>query len=225
MDLKRLKELLDSGEITQEQFETMKKTLGIEEETQEPSEGQKPEPNHEPPQEEIEKMIQRAVDRATNKLGNENKNLREQLEKIKKEKLTEDEKKRLEAEEKERELLEREAAVKASENKLIAIKAIKKAGLDDGSETALEILEMVKGEDEESIKKNVSALKTLVDRLVKAEVEKTFKGSGRKPDPGTGASGDDNPYSAKTFNLTKQMELESSNPELAKKYRMAAGNH
>lgn len=223
MNLEKLKAMLESGEITQEQFEAMKKMFGIENQAPEPGKDPEPGQKPEPPKEDLEKMVQRAVDRATNKLGNENKALREQLEKLKNEKLTEDEKKRLEAEEKDRELKDREAAVKESENKLAAIKAIKKAGLDDGSETALEILEMVKGDDEETIEKNVSALKALVDKLVKAEVEKTFKGAGRKPDPGTGAPGESNPYLAKTFNLTKQMELETSNPELAKKYRQAAG--
>ena len=222
MNFEKLKAMLDAGEITQEQFDAMKEALGLEEPKADP-EGTPNNPPNNPSGEELEKTIQRAVDRATNKLGNENKALREQLEKIKNEKLTDDEKKRLEAEEKEKELLEREAAVKASENKMVAIKAIKKAGLDDGSETALEILDMVKGEDEESIEKNVSALKKLVDRLVKTEVEKTFKGAGRNPDPGTGSTGEENPYLPKTFNLTKQMELERTNPELAKKYRAAAG--
>lgn len=223
MNLEKLKAMLDSGEINQEQFESMKKLFGIKEPETDPGTDPGAEPKNDPPKDDLEKLIQRAVDRATNKLGNENKTLREQLEKIKNEKLTDDEKKRMEAEAKEKELLEREADVKAAENKILAIKAIKKAGLDDGSEMAMEIIEMVKGSDEESIERNVSALKSLVDRLVKAEVEKTFKGAGRTPDPGTGSSGEENPYMAKTFNLTRQMELESSNPELAKKYKLAAG--
>ena len=45
----------------------------------------------------FEKLIQKAVDRATNKLGNENKKLREQLDAIKKEKLSEEELKKLKA--------------------------------------------------------------------------------------------------------------------------------
>ena len=110
-----------------------------------------------------------------------------------------------------------------AENKLYAVKAIKKAGLDDGSETALDILALVNAGDEESIDSNIKALKALVDKLVKAEVEKTFKDNGRKPEQGSNGAGDDNPYIEKTFNLTRQMELEATNPELAKKLKAAAG--
>ena len=125
----------------------------------------------------------------------------------------------------EKALLEREAAVKDSENKMYAIKAIKKAGLDDGSETALDILDMVKGADEESTDTNIKALKALIDKLVKTEVDKVFKANGRSPEYGSGGAGSnsDNPYLAESFNFTKQMELENSNPELAKKYKAAAG--
>ena len=171
----------------------------------------------------LEKKIQQAVDRATNKLGNDNKKLKEELEKLRKEKLTAAELKAIEDEEKEKDLAEREAAVKAAENKLYAVKAIKKAGLDDGSETALDILALVNAGDEATIDSNIKALKALVDKLVKAEVEKTFKVNGRKPEQGNSGAGDDNPYMDNTFNLSKQMELELTNPELAKKYKAAAG--
>ena len=154
----------------------------------------------------------------------ENDVLREELEKIRKEKLTAEELKQLEDEEREKNLAEREALLKAAENKMYAVKAIKKAGLDDGSETALDILALVNGKDEATIDGNIKALKALVDKLVKAEVDKTFKDSGRNPQQGNGgAGGGDNPYAAGTFNLTKQCELEATNPELAAKLKAAAG--
>lgn len=218
MTLEELKALLESGAITQAQFEAMCKQFGYE---------VKPEPESEPDNKgaDIEKLVQQAVDRATNKLGNENKKLREDLEKLRKEKLTAEELKALEDAEREKELKDREATLKASENRFYAITAIKKAGLDDGSETALEILGLVNAGDTESIDKNITALKGLVDKLVKAEVDKTFKNNGRNPDKGgAGGAGDDNPYMAgKSFNLTKQMELEATNPELAAKLKAAAG--
>lgn len=220
MSLEELKALLEGGKITQEQYDAMVKALGLEE--------GKADPPTDPPADDAEKLlekkIQQAVDRATNKLGNDNKALREELEKLRKEKLTAAELKALEDEEKEKNLADREAAVKNAENKLYAITAIKKAGLDDGSETALEILELVKAGDTDSIDKNIKALKALVDKMVKAEVEKTFKSNGRQPEKGAGGGSDDNPYMAgKTFNLTKQMELERTNPELAARYKAAAG--
>lgn len=222
MTLEELKALLESGAITEEQFKAMCKQLGFEE----PETEQKKDPEPEPDDAEklLEKKVQQAVDRATNKLGNDNKKLREELEKLRKEKLTAAELKELEDAEKEKDLAEREAALKAAENKMYAVAAIKKAGLDDGSETALDILSLVGGENEETIDANIKALKALVDKLVKAEVDKTFKGKGRNPEKGSGGGADDNPYIAgATFNLTKQMELEATNPELAKQLKAAAG--
>lgn len=221
MDLKKLKQMLENGEITQEQYTAMAAALGFEESDPKPDGGSEPDPEDE----HIQRLVQQAVDRATNKLGNDNKALREQLENLKREKLSDEERRKLEEEEREKALLEREAAVKDSENKMYAIKAIKKAGLDDGSETALDILDMVKGADEESTDANIKALKALIDKLVKAEVDKVFKANGRSPENGASGSGGngDNPYLAESFNFTKQMELENSNPELAKKYKAAAG--
>lgn len=216
MTLEQLKALLDSGAITQEQYDAMVESLGL-----------KAEPPAEPPTdpepEDLEKIVQRAVDRATNKLGNDNKKLKEELEKLRKEKLTAEELAKLEAEEQAKDLAEREAAVKAAENKIYAMSAIKKAGLDDGSEAALEILALVNASETEAIDSNVKALKALVDKLVKAKVDETFKKQGRNPERGGGGGGDVNPYAAETFNLTAQMSLERENPELAKQLKAAAG--
>ena len=220
MSLEELKALLASGAITQAQFEAMCKQFGYEVQDDKKDD---PEDKKDDAEKLLEKKIQQAVDRATNKLGNDNKALREELEKLRKEKLTAAELKALEDEEKEKNLADREAAVKAAENKLYAVKAIKKAGLDDGSETALDILALVQAGDTESIDSNIKALKALVDKLVKAEVEKTFKQNGRSPEKGAGGGSDNNPYAANTFNLSKQMELELTNPELAKQLKAAAG--
>lgn len=226
MNFEKLKEMLANGEITQEQFEAMVKALGLEEPVPNPEPAPDPEPAPaQMSQEAIEKLIQSSVDRATNKLGNENKTLRETIERLKKEKLTEEEIRKLDAEEKEKELAEREQAVRDAENKMYALKALKKAGLDDGSESALELLDMVRGADEAATDANIKAFKNILDRMVKAEVDRTFKSNGRTPEKGagTGGMGDNNPYMPNTFNLTEQMELERTNPEMAKKYKAAAG--
>lgn len=224
MSLEELKALLASGAITQAQFEAMCKHCGYEIKPEDDPDDPNKKTDPDDTEKLLEKRIQQAVDRATNKLGNDNKQLREELEKLRKEKLTAAELKELEDAEKEKDLAEREAAVKAAENKMYAVKAIKKAGLDDGSEAALDILALVVGADEATTESNIKALKALVDKLVKAEVEKTFKDNGRNPEGGAGGAGsDDNPYSAKSFNLSKQMELELKDPELAKRLKAAAG--
>ena len=77
MTLEELKKQLEEGKLTQEQFDEMVRILGLELNPD-------PDPEPQPEQDDIDKLIEKAVDRATNKLGNENKALREKLEKLKK---------------------------------------------------------------------------------------------------------------------------------------------
>lgn len=216
MTLEELKKQLEDGKLTQEQFDEMARILGLE-----------PEPNPDPKSQtepdDIEERIQKAIDRATNKLGNENKALREKLEKLKKTKLSAEEIAEEERREKETALAEREAAVRAAENRMFALKQIKKIGLDSGDETAIQIVDLVMGEDEEAISENVSALKKLVDSLVSAEVDKAFKSTGRVPGKGKNGGTQNNPFSKDTYNLTEQMRLLQENPELAEQLKAEAG--
>lgn len=217
MSIDELKALLEAGNITREQFLAMAKAIDPNY-TEEPAD---PEPNTNP-EPDFEKMIQSAVDRATNKLGNENKKLRQQLEAIKKQKLTDDELAELDRKEREAELDEREKALQDEKNRWYAIKAIKKAGLDDGSDNALELVDFVMGTDEAAIGTKIKAFGALVKKLVKAEVDKTFKQNGRNPEMG-GGSGEKNPWAKDTYNITQQMLIENTNPELAKQLKAAVG--
>lgn len=216
MTLEELKKQLEEGKLTQEQFDEMVRILGLELNPD-------PDPEPQPEQDDIDKLIEKAVDRATNKLGNENKALRKKLEKLKKTKLSAEEIAEEERREKETALAEREAAVKAAENRMFALKQIKKIGLDSGDETAIQIVDLVMGEDEDAISENVSALKKLVDSLVAVEVDKAFKSTGRVPGKGKSGGTQNNPFSKDTYNLTEQMRLLQENPELAEQLKMEAG--
>ena len=216
MTLEELKKQLEEGKLTQEQFDEMVRILGLELNPD-------PDPEPQPEPDDIDKLIEKAVDRATNKLGNENKALREKLEKLKKTKLSAEEIAEEERREKETALAEREAAVKAAENRMFALKQIKKIGLDSGDETAIQIVDLVMGEDEDAISENVSALKKLVDSVVAAEVDKAFKSTGRVPGKGKSGGTQNNPFSKDTYNLTEQMRLLQENPELAEQLKMEAG--
>lgn len=216
MTLEELKKQLEEGKLTQEQFDEMVRILGLELNPD-------PDPEPQPEQDDIDKLIEKAVDRATNKLGNENKALREKLEKLKKTKLSAEEIAEEERREKETALAEREAAVKAAENRMFALKQIKKIGLDSGDETAIQIVDLVMGEDEDAISENVSALKKLVDSLAAVEVDKAFKSTGRVPGKGKSGGTQNNPFSKDTYNLTEQMRLLQENPELAEQLKMEAG--
>lgn len=135
----------------------------------------------------IEDLIQRAVDRATNKLGNDNKKLRQQLDNLKKTKLTEDELKALEIKDREEQIELKEKELLERENKLYAIKAIKSVGLDDGSDIALSLVDFVMGETTDEIDTKVKVFNELVKKFVKSEVDKTFKVNGRIPEKGNGS--------------------------------------
>lgn len=233
MNLKKLKELLAKGLITQEEYDEMAKHIDDGGSNEPPEPGNDPEdknkdkkrkiPDDEDEfQEWMDKMIQSAVDRATNKLGNENKTLRDKLEKERKKNLTAEELKAVEIQEKEQELQERERTIKENENRMYAMKALRKIGLDDGGEDALSLVDFVIGEDETAIDSRVKSLKTAIDKRVKAEVDKVFGENGRNPVKGNAGAGGDNPWSKATFNLTKQMEIELKNPELAKSLKASA---
>lgn len=220
MTKEKLDALLSSGAITQEEYDGMLKNIQLQVDGEEEQTDQK---QIQLDEDQLDKIIQSKVDKITSKLGKEKADLQKQLEKLKKEKLTADEIKHMELSEKEQEIEEREQSLKEKENRLYAIKSIKSAGLDDGSDKALALVDFVLGGDETDIDEKVKAFSDLVKRFVKAEVDKTFKANGREPEKGGASGGSANPYAEGSYNFTEQMRLEIKNPELAAKLKAAAG--
>lgn len=232
MKLSKLKELLKNGSISQEEYDEMAKTAEQDDPPADPSKGtppKDPDPDDDPddPDDDLEakiaKAVQAAVDRATNKLGNENKLLKDKLEKTRKEKLSAEELKQVEFQEKEAELAQKEQEIREKENRMYAIKALKKAELDDGSEDALDLVEFVLGEDEAAIDLKIKALQKFAQRIIKNTTDGIYKSNGRTPGKGNAGGASDNPWSKESWNFTKQMELEISSPELAKTLKASAG--
>lgn len=227
MKLSKLQELLKTGAISQEDYDEMAKTAEQDTPPANPPTDNPPkeDPSTDPedPDKKLEKLVQAAVDRATNKIGNENKKLKEQLEAERKKNLSADELKQVELQEKEQELAQKEQEIREKENRMYAIKALKKAELDDGSEETLDLVEFVLGEDETTIDLKVKALQKFAQRVAKNTTDGIYKANGRTPGKGNAGGGSDNPWSKESWNLTKQMELEISNPELAKTLKAGAG--
>lgn len=216
MTLKKLKELLESGVISQEEYDELAKNAKADEPPKE-------QPEEEEGQEKkLEKMIQAAVDRATNKLGNENKQLKEQLSNERKKNLSAEELKQAELQEKADELAQKEREIKEKENRMYAIKALKKAELDDGSEDTLELIEFVLGEDETAIDTKVKALQKFAQKIAKSTTDGIYRANGREPGKGNTSGNKENPWNKDSWNLTKQMEMEINNPELAKTMKVSA---
>lgn len=228
MTLEKLKQLLAAGQITQAEFDELVKTVKGPEPT-EPSKDPEPKPDDSEPSKEpidydkLDKIIQARVDKQMAEERRKTAEYKKKLERLQQDKLTDEELKKLEIENKEKEIAEREQAITDKENRLFAIKAIKEAGLDDGSDTALSLVDFVIGADETEIKSKVKAFKELFDKAVTAEVNKRFKEAGYTPKKGETLNNGVNPYTKEQFNLTEQMKLESTNPELAAQLKAAAG--
>lgn len=207
MNLAKLKKMLEDGVITQEEFDSMVDKLGLKEEDKgDDDKGKDNDKGDNKLPDNIQELIQKAVDRATNKLGNENKNLRKQLDDLRKEKLGEDEIKKLELDEKLKEIEEKEKEIRDKELRMYAIKAIKEAGLDDGTDTALALVDVLMGEDEDSITAKTASFKTLVDKSVSAQVTQRFKDSGRDMSKG----GSDDKQEDKSSDISVQLAKQTA---------------
>ena len=145
--------------------------------------------------EDIEKIIQSRVDRQLAKERKEAAAVKKELEKLKKEKLTAEEIEKLKTDEREKELAAKEKELAERENRYTAVKALRKVGLDDGSDAALLLVDfLVAGEDTDAdaIKERAKNLNVIINKLVSAKVEATFKENGRNPKgSGNGSGGDD----------------------------------
>lgn len=153
----------------------------------------------------LDKLVQARADKLTAEMGKKNAALQKELDKLKKEKMTADELKQLEMSEKEKELAEREKMLLDKENRLLAIKAIKAAGLDDGSDKALELVDFVIGDNEDAINNKVKAFGELVKKFVAAEVDKTFKKNGRNPNNSGGNNTDNQDNQNKTNTIAEKL--------------------
>ena len=171
----------------------------------------------------LERYIQSKVDMYLAKERKEKAELRKQLEDLKKLKLNEDELKQLEFEEQARMIADRENSIRERENRLYAVKAIKAAGLDDGSETSFDLVDVVLSEDTAKIDAKIKIFKKYIEKTKKTTTEGIYKANGSTPAKGSNLNMGDNPYSKENFNFTAQMRLEAENPELAAQLRAAAG--
>lgn len=220
MDLEKLKQMLETGVITQAQYEELTKETPQSQEPEQPPE----QPKQELSKPDISKLIQAEVEKSLSTQMEENKRLSSQLETLKKEKLTAAERQQLERQEKERQLKEREKAVKESENRLYAVKAVKAAGLDEPEDTDLDILDFVMGENPKEIDSRVQKFKSYLEQRDKRRVEREYKAAGREPQSGLASKGTaKNPYMPETWNLTEQNKLELTNPTEATRLQSLAG--
>lgn len=138
----------------------------------------------------FERLLQARLDKAMAEERKKNASLSKEIEKMKREKMTADELKKYDDEKRANDLVEREKTIAEKENRYYAITALKKAGLDDGSETALELADLVMGADSDETDTRIATLNKLVTKMVDSKVNDRFKSFGRVPN-GSNGSGDD----------------------------------
>lgn len=214
MNLEKLKQLLESGAITQEEYDALAKAVS-------PPEPQLETPKQEaPPKEESPEPAPPPTD---TRQAEEIKQLRVQLDKLKKEKLTESERRALEMEEKERQLQEKEADLKNRENREQALRSLKKAGLDEPEDKDLVALDFIMGDSPQEIETKVKRFQEYLAARDKRMVNKIYGETGRAPQSGTGGGATTNPYAKETWNFTQQNDLELTSPQEAARFRAQAG--
>ncbi len=135
----------------------------------------------------FERLLQARFDKAMAEERKKNAGLMKELEKMKREKMTADELKKYDDEKRTNELAEREKTIAEKENRYYAITALKKAGLDDGSETVLELAEIVMGNNTDETDTKIATLDKLITKMVDSKVNERFKSFGRVPG-GSGTS-------------------------------------
>lgn len=227
MNIEKLKALLEAGSITQEEFDAMVEALGATDPapTADPDTAPATDPDPAPAfdMEAIEKIVQSRVDKFMATERKKSAETEKKYKALQKQLMTADEIKQAEIAEREQALAAREKELQDRMNREFAQKALREAGLDDGSESAFELADFVMGEDEDEIKGKVKTFKGLFDKMVNAEVEKRFKSAGYTPKQGSNLNGGKNPWMKDQWNITEQMKIETANPDEAAKLMAAAG--
>jgi hypothetical protein len=222
MGIEALKAQLAKGEITQEQFAAeLKKLLDAGTITQEEHDAAaKTDPGQnrnggfsDEQMLAIQKMMQSEADKVRTKAAQEKKLLEDQLETLKTEKMTAEQKAEYDRKKLEADLKSREDALTKKEVALHTIDKLTDAKLP------ISFKEFLVGPSKEDAERNIAAFQQAWQAAIKEEVEEKFKQAGSTP-PGTGG-----PTNKKwsEMTLTEQGKLLKENPAAAKSLAAAAG--
>ena len=224
MTLEKLKELLESGAITQEEFDEMAESIGGKvDPTPDPT------PNPDPDPDDLEKKIRQSeIDRALAKERKEKAEYKRKLESMQKKYLSEEERRKEDFDRQKKEFEEQKRELALEKNKMYGVKSLQKAKIDKSDE-AMALMEKLVAtcEDETEVEEVINLMKAWRDKDVakgvEEEVNKRFEEGGYTPKKSDSLNGGVNPWKAEQFNFTMQMNIEATNPELAKQLKTAAG--
>ncbi len=160
----------------------------------------------------FDRLLQARLDKAMAEERKKNANLVKELEKMKRDKMTADELKKYDDEKRANDLAEREKTIAEKENRYYAITALKKAGLDDGSEIVLDLAELVMGNDTDTTDARIETLNKLVTKMVDSKVNERFKSYGRIPGgPNNQGGNDEDNTIAKKLGKQRAEQIKKSN--------------
>lgn len=125
-----------------------------------------------------------AAEKLAKQSAGENKKLRAELNKLRQAHMTDEERQTDNLKQREDAVNEKEAALLTEQNRFYAVQAIRKAGLDDGSEASLQIVNLITGDapkDQTGIDERIKNFGKWMKQHDKALTDKLFKSNGRQP--------------------------------------------
>lgn len=162
-------------------------------------------------QEEVDKMIAKRLKREKEKAEAE----KEEAEKLAK--MSEKERQQALFD---KQVKEFEETKKAFENEKLLNETTKQLATKN---LPVEFADMLKGSDAESTFENIKVFEEKFNKALEASINERLKRNIPKVSSSTSNSSA-NPYSRKSWSLTKQMELERDNPQLAQELKQQANN-
>lgn len=166
-----------------------------------------------------EEEVQDAINKAVQKrIARERKDIESKIEQERKEA---EELARMSEEEKQKKLFEKEKAEFEEVKRLFEQEKLLNETSSQLASKNLPVsfAKMLRGADAESTFENIKVFESEFNKALENAVNERLKGNS----PKAKAEGNNiaNPYAKETYSLTKQMELEMNNPELAKQLRNA----
>ena len=199
-----MSEAVSTGTGAAETANVVTQTTGTGTGTTEPTGNGKPAPvtppgqETQPTPEDIARRIQSAEDRVRNEYGKRVKALEDELDAEKRAHMTAEQAAEADREKRERELADRESRITDKENRYFALQAVTGLNYPVSGDQANAIVDLVMAPNQKEITARVTALKGIIDALVKQQVESTFRANGTTPKGGTKGGAEEDDAAAQT---------------------------
>lgn len=222
MTIEALKQQLSEGKITQEQFATeLKKLLDTESITQEQyDEALKTDDGGKKgglTEDDIKKLIQSETDKVRTEYAKKLKAEQDEKERLLKEKMTDEEKAKFERDKLANDLADREAELTKREVALHTVDELRKL------ELPLEFRDILVGPSKDDTNARIKTFAEQWQKAINDAVAARFKEHGGDHQKGKKETGDKNPWSKESFNLTEQGRIYREDRQKAIQLAAAAG--